>query len=90
MFEALVVGAGFLFGLALLAFVAKLVLGLILLPIHLGFFVIKGLFVLLIALPIVVVSLAVAACVLPIVFAVFGVPILVLAAAVILIAKLIH
>jgi hypothetical protein len=90
MFEALVIGAGILFGLAMLAFVAKLVLGLILLPVHLGFFIIKGLLVLLIVVPIVLVSLAAAACVLPVIFAIFGLPILILAAGVILLVKLIR
>jgi hypothetical protein len=90
MFEALVVGAGVLFGLAFLALVAKFVLGLVLLPFQIGFFIVKGLLLLVFAAPLILISLVVAACVLPVVFAFIGVPILALIAVVVLLVKLIH
>jgi len=88
MFEILTVCAAALFGLGVVLVLAKLVLMLVLLPIQIGFFIVKGLLLLVFAVPIVVVLIGVAALVIPIVFAVLGLPVLLFVGGIVLLVKL--
>lgn len=88
MIGILAVLAAIFVGLGFVALVAKLVLTLVLLPIHIAFFFVKGLLLLVFAVPVVVVLLGVAAVAVPIVMAVLGLPILLVVGGIVLLVKL--
>jgi hypothetical protein len=88
MLETLAVFAAIFLALGFVLFVAKLVLALVLLPIHIGFFIIKGLLLLVFALPAVIVLIGAAALAVPVVLAVLGLPILLVVGAIVLLVKL--
>jgi hypothetical protein len=88
MFEILTVFAAVFVALGFVLFVAKLVLALVLLPFQIGFFIFKGLLLLVFAVPIVIVLIGAAALVIPIVFAVLGLPVLLFVGGIVLLVKL--
>lgn len=87
MFEFLVACAGVVVAVLCLAFVAKLVLTVIMLPIHLGLFLVKGLLVALCVVPIVAISIGVVSFVPLVVLVVLGLPVLIVVGGVILLIK---
>ena len=88
MFELLTVfGLLFLIG-AFVVFLAKLLLSLVLLPIKLGFWFLKGLVALVFLVPIIVISLSAASVVVPVVLALVALPVLLVVGAAVLLAKL--
>jgi hypothetical protein len=88
MFEILAVFAAVFIALGFVLFVAKLALALILLPIHIGFFIFKGVLLLVFAVPIVIVVIGVAALAVPIVLGVVGLPVLLFVGGIVLLVKL--
>jgi hypothetical protein len=88
MLETLAVFAAIFVALGFLVFVAKLVLTLVLLPIHIAFFLLKGLLLLLFAVPAFVLLVGAAAVVVPVVMAVLGLPILLVVGGIVLLVKL--
>ena len=88
MLETLAVFAVIFLALGFVLFVAKLVLALVLLPFQIGFFIFKGLLLLVFAVPIVIVLIGAAALVIPIVFAVLGLPVLLFVGGIVLLVKL--
>jgi len=87
MFEILIVCAVVFASLFLMAIAVKLVFSLILLPIQIGLFLVKGLLFLVFGLPLILLSIAAASIVLP-VLAVFALPILVVVGGVVLLVKI--
>ena len=87
MLEIMIVLAVIFGGLALLAVVAKLVFSLVLLPFQILGFLINGVFLLVFGLPLLLISVAVAALVLPI-LAVIALPVLVVAGGIVLLVKI--
>jgi len=87
MFEILTVCAVVFAGLALLAIAAKLALSLVLLPIQIGLFFIKGLLFFVFGLPLILLTIAAASIVLPL-FAVFALPILIVVGGIVLLVKI--
>lgn len=90
MFEALFAIAAVVGVLVLVGVVVKLALALVLLPLKLGFFLLKGLVALLCVVPIVIVSVGIASIVPLMLLAVLGLPLLVLIGGVILLVKVFH
>lgn len=88
MLEILFGCAGVIVAVLCVVFVAKLLLTVVLLPIHLGLFLIKGLVVALCVVPVVVVSIGIASLVPLVVLMVLGLPVLILVGGVILLIKL--
>ena len=88
MFEFLVIiGFIFLVG-ALVVFLVKLLFSLVLLPIKLGFWLLKGLLALVFLVPIMLVSFGAVSIVVPIVLALAALPILIVVGGAVLLAKL--
>ncbi|MEJ2722150.1 MAG: hypothetical protein P8181_13575 [bacterium] len=88
MFELLTLfGLLFLVG-AFVVFVAKLLFSLVLLPIKLGFWLLKGVVALIFLVPIIVISLSAASVVVPVVLALVALPVLLVVGAAVLLAKL--
>jgi len=88
MFECLVlIGLIVLFG-AFVVFLAKLLLSLVLLPIKLGFWLLKGIFALVLVIPVLLLCFGAVSAVVPFVMVVLALPILIVVGAVVLLAKL--
>ena len=88
MFEFLAIaGFIFLFG-AFVVFLAKLFFALVLLPIKLGFWLVKGLLALVILIPVLLISFGTVSVVVPIVLAIAALPILIVVGGAVLLAKL--
>lgn len=88
MFEILFACAGVVVAVLCVAFVAKLVLTILLIPIHLGLFLVKGLLVLLCAVPVVIVTIGIVSLLPLAVICMIGLPILVVVGGVVLLVKL--
>jgi hypothetical protein len=88
MLEFLVACAGVIVAVSCVALVAKLLLAVVLLPIQLGVFLIKGLVIALCVVPVVAVSIGIAALVPIAVLAVLGLPILIVVGGIVLLIKL--
>jgi hypothetical protein len=88
MFELLTLfGLVFLFG-AFVVFLAKLLFSLVLLPIKLGFWLLKGLLVLVLLVPVMLVSFGAVSVVVPVFFLLAALPVLMVVCGVVLLAKL--
>lgn len=89
MFELLTIfGLVFLIG-AFVVFLAKLLFALVLLPIKLGFWLVKGLLALVILIPILLISFGAVSVVVPFIFGLAVLPILIVVGGVVFLAKLI-
>jgi hypothetical protein len=88
MLGILAVLAAIFVALGFVAFVAKLVLTLVLLPLHVAFFLVKGLLLLVFAVPVVLALAGVAAVAVPIAIALLGLPILLVVGGIVLLVKL--
>jgi hypothetical protein len=88
MFEILFACAAVIFVIFCVVLLAKLVLAVVLFPINLGLFLIKGLLVLLCIVPIVIVTIGLASLVPLMILAILGVPLLVVIGGVVLLVKL--
>jgi hypothetical protein len=87
MFGIMIVFGAIIGGLALVALVAKIVFSLVLLPFKIGLFLVKGLFFLVFGLPLIILSIAFASIVIP-VLAVFVLPVLVVVGGIVLLVKI--
>jgi hypothetical protein len=87
MFEIMVLLALVIGGLALLAIAVKIVFSLVLLPFQIVGFLLKGLFFLIFGIPLLVIAVAIASLVLPIV-AVIALPALVFVGGIVLLVKI--
>ena len=88
MFELLTI-LGFLFlAGALVVVLVKLLVALVLVPFKIGFWLLKGLLVLLLVVPVIILSLGAASIAAPFVLAVLALPVLFIVGGVILLAKL--
>ncbi len=90
MFGLLVAGGLVILALAAVLFVAKIVLALVLIPFKIGFFLLKGFLLLVFLVPLIVLGLGAATVVVPVLFAVFGLPILLFVGGVVLLVKLLR
>lgn len=96
MFETLFACAAIIFAVVSVVFVAKLFLTVVLLPIHFGLFLIKGLLILLCVVPVIVVSVIASIGVVSLVplvalmipLMIFGLPVLLLIGGIVLLIKL--
>lgn len=87
MFEILFVCAGIVVAILCVAFVAKLVLSILMLPIHLGLFLVKGLLVLLFAVPAVILTVGIASLVPIALVMIIGLPVLAVVGGIVLLIK---
>ncbi|UCH83590.1 MAG: hypothetical protein JSW50_14230 [Candidatus Latescibacterota bacterium] len=88
MFECLIlIGLIFFFG-AFIAFLIKLLFSLVLLPIKLGLWLLKGLLALVLLIPILLISFGAVSAIIPFILAVLALPILIVVGGAVLLAKL--
>ena len=88
MFEILIACAAVIFAVFCVALVAKIVLAVVMLPINLGLFLIKGLLVLLCVGPVVIVSIGIASLVPLVLLIIFGLPVVIVVGCIVLLVKL--
>ena len=76
MIELFVVIGAIVLAVAFLGAFAKLLVSLVLLPFQVGLWLLKGVFVLLLVVPLVIISLGAASFILPVIFSVFALPVI--------------
>ena len=76
MIELFVVVGAIVLAVAFIGAFAKLLISLVLLPFQVGLWLLKGVFVLLLVVPLVIISLGAASFILPVIFSVFALPVI--------------
>jgi len=76
MIELFVVIGAIVLAVAFIGAFAKLLVSLVLLPLQVGLWLLKGVFVLLLVVPLVIISLGAASFILPVIFSVFALPVI--------------
>ena len=89
MFEFLVVAAAMFLVIGFLVFLAKALFALILIPVQIGMFLVKGLFVLVFAIPIALISFGAVSLAIPLVLTIFALPVVLCIAGVVCLIRFI-
>ncbi len=89
MFEFFVVAAAMFLVIGFLVFLAKALFALILIPVQIGMFLVKGLFVLVFAIPIALISFGAVSLAIPLVLTIFALPVVLCIAGVVCLIRFI-
>ncbi len=89
MFEFFVVAAAMFLVFGFLVFLAKALFALILIPVQIGMFLVKGLFVLVFAIPIALISFGAVSLAIPLVLTIFALPVVLCIAGVVCLIRFI-
>ncbi len=88
MIELFVVVGAIVLAVAFIGAFAKLLVSLVLLPFHVGLWLLKGVFVMLLVIPLAIISLGAVSFILPVIFSVFALPVILGVVGIVLLIRL--